>query len=247
MVQIPKVCRLEPAKQSNLTNSEIFYMAFNPDQARDRTGRWTSEGAQAASDDANAKSAIAGSLGTKEAHVDAAKAHMLAAEAHSDIITNQSNQLDKIQKASHRLAIMGHDEAAQSHMKEIGSLMRVKASREDWANRPNRESLSKRLGGKVALQIKARDGNKCVYCGKAEPSIPPARPVDNHHLDHLVPRVLGGEDTPTNLVTACKSCNSARHDMSVAGWAAYAKSKYGLTFNPKRIYTQAQKPLPKVA
>jgi hypothetical protein len=218
-------------------------VSFNPDQARDANGRWTSEGASAASDDAIAKTDAIGPSGSKEEHIAAAKAHLLAAQGHAELATNKS--LTKEERVLHGQKADAHEAAMQAHQKEIAKSMKVKASREEWANRPGRESLGKRLG-KVAIQIRERDGNKCVYCGKHEVSVPPARPVDRHQLDHLIPRVLGGEDTPTNLVTACKSCNAARHDMSVAGWSAYAKSKYGVSFKPAKIYAQAQKPLPPV-
>lgn len=79
-------------------------------------------------------------------------------------------------------------------------------------SRPGRESLSKRLG-RVARQIKARDGGACVYCGAT------AETSGAHlHLDHLTPRVAGGADVASNLVLACRGCNSARQDMPLAAW-----------------------------
>ena len=60
----------------------------------------------------------------------------------------------------------------------------------------------------------------CAYCGtdlaKADPQ--------NVTLDHLVPRNIkvahgGGGNEATNLVTACKSCNSSRQDKP---WMSYA-------------------------
>jgi len=46
-----------------------------------------------------------------------------------------------------------------------------------------------------------RDNNVCLYCGKQ---------LANRDLsrDHVVPTVKGGKDVWTNVVTACKSCNS---------------------------------------
>ncbi len=79
-------------------------------------------------------------------------------------------------------------------------------------SRPGRESLSKRLG-RVAKLIKARDGHACVYCGGTQES------TGAHlHLDHLVPRSVGGQDTAGNLVLACRPCNSRRQDMPLAVW-----------------------------
>jgi len=53
---------------------------------------------------------------------------------------------------------------------------------------------------KHAIEVFQRDGNACVYCGKTE----------HLCLDHSVPVVLGGDDHPDNLVTACKGCNSGK-------------------------------------
>lgn len=46
-----------------------------------------------------------------------------------------------------------------------------------------------------------RDGFRCAYCGRS---------VDEGamlHVDHIVPRARGGEDTLDNLTTACRECN----------------------------------------
>jgi len=45
-----------------------------------------------------------------------------------------------------------------------------------------------------------RDGYKCVYCSHE----------DNLTIDHVLPRSKGGSSTWSNLVTACKSCNSRK-------------------------------------
>jgi hypothetical protein len=105
------------------------------------------------------------------------------------------------------------------------------------ASRPNRESLSKRLG-KIARQIKARDGNACVYCGAtAESSGSPL------HLDHLTPRAAGGLDVASNLVLACASCNRRKSALSLSVWAAQA---HQLTFTARSIRAQARRALPAV-
>lgn len=53
---------------------------------------------------------------------------------------------------------------------------------------------------RFGLQVKTRDGNKCVYCSAA----------DDLTLDHVVPLSRGGSNTAENLVTACRSCNSSK-------------------------------------
>lgn len=56
------------------------------------------------------------------------------------------------------------------------------------------------------IAIYLRDGFTCVYCGKSLLDEPSA----NVHLDHRIPRQLGGSNDASNLVTACRSCNCAR-------------------------------------
>lgn len=111
-------------------------------------------------------------------------------------------------------------------------------TRNEWAARPGRESLRKRLG-KLALRISARDGHACVYCRRtAEASGAPLQ------LDHLLPRSLGGEDLATNLVVACKRCNATRHTMPLARWAGYAEAKIGIVFDARTVRAQARRQLP---
>lgn len=51
-------------------------------------------------------------------------------------------------------------------------------------------------------RIYARDGSRCIWCDK---------PVDaDASLDHILPRVRGGTNQASNLVTACIPCNAAR-------------------------------------
>jgi 5-methylcytosine-specific restriction endonuclease McrA len=49
----------------------------------------------------------------------------------------------------------------------------------------------------------ARDGNQCQYCGKHFPT----RELT---IDHVVPRVQGGEHSWENLVCACVRCNARK-------------------------------------
>jgi 5-methylcytosine-specific restriction endonuclease McrA len=101
-------------------------------------------------------------------------------------------------------------------------------------SRPGRESLSKRLG-KVARQIKARDGYACVYCGATE------RTSGAHlHLDHLTPKALGGEDRASNLVLACAHHNSMRKDMPVAAFCRM------IGVDVRKVRAQARRRLPDV-
>ena len=65
------------------------------------------------------------------------------------------------------------------------------------------------------LAIYVRDGFACVYCGADLRNAAPA----NVTLDHLLPRSADGSNDATNLVTACRSCNSSRQDRP---WIDYA-------------------------
>jgi 5-methylcytosine-specific restriction endonuclease McrA len=54
-----------------------------------------------------------------------------------------------------------------------------------------------------------RDGNRCVYCG--EQFI-----ADELTLDHVQPRVRGGDRSEGNLVTACRACNTLKHSQRLS-------------------------------
>ena len=86
--------------------------------------------------------------------------------------------------------------------------------RSERNSRPGRESLSKRLG-KVARQIKARDGHCCRYCAAtAESSGAPLQ------LDHLDAKSEGGADVASNLVLACRFCNRQKSNMPLVAWCS---------------------------
>lgn len=49
-----------------------------------------------------------------------------------------------------------------------------------------------------------RDNHQCQYCGI----------TTDLTLDHVLPRSRGGKSSWTNLVTACKTCNSKKGDLT---------------------------------
>jgi hypothetical protein len=108
--------------------------------------------------------------------------------------------------------------------------------------RKGRESVAKKLGERVAAQLKARDGHQCAYCKANEHA--EARAGKRMHLDHVKPRDAGGKDHPKNLVVACNRCNDTRKEMPLAEWAAYAKKNLGLNFTAEEILAKAAKKLP---
>jgi 5-methylcytosine-specific restriction endonuclease McrA len=62
-------------------------------------------------------------------------------------------------------------------------------------------------------QIFARDGYRCVYCGQVYPA-------DELSVDHVQPRVRGGDRSGGNLVTACEGCNVLKGHRRLADFLA---------------------------
>lgn|SRR5574343_96611 len=58
----------------------------------------------------------------------------------------------------------------------------------------------------LRFEILKRDKFKCVYCGNG---ILDGRKL---HIDHIRPKNLGGDNSPSNLVTACQQCNLGKSD-----------------------------------
>lgn len=55
------------------------------------------------------------------------------------------------------------------------------------------------------INVAARDGFKCQYCGAA-------RPLSKLTYDHVVPRAQGGKTEWTNIVCACYPCNERKRN-----------------------------------
>jgi 5-methylcytosine-specific restriction endonuclease McrA len=52
-------------------------------------------------------------------------------------------------------------------------------------------------------------GNTCFYCSEASKELT---------VDHVVPLSRGGEDSPANIVPACRSCNSSKGAKDAVSW-----------------------------
>ena len=52
-------------------------------------------------------------------------------------------------------------------------------------------------------EIFERDGYRCVYCGERFAA-------EELTIDHVQPRVRGGDRSEGNLVTACRGCNTLK-------------------------------------
>ena len=59
----------------------------------------------------------------------------------------------------------------------------------------------------------ARDGHRCAYCGLVQEP-------DALSVDHVQPRMRGGDGSPGNLVTACRGCNTKKGGRPLARFLA---------------------------
>ena len=58
-------------------------------------------------------------------------------------------------------------------------------------------------------ELFARDGHRCVYCGEV-------REPELLSVDHVQPRMRGGDGSPGNVVTACTACNTRKAGQRLA-------------------------------
>jgi 5-methylcytosine-specific restriction enzyme A len=57
----------------------------------------------------------------------------------------------------------------------------------------------------------------CHWCGQIVPS-------KELTMDHIVPLARGGQSTKSNVVPACKSCNTQKKQLLPMEWEAYVQS-----------------------
>jgi HNH endonuclease len=67
---------------------------------------------------------------------------------------------------------------------------------------------------------------KCEYCGVKD--VPLTE-------DHIIPLVCGGPDIPSNIVLACKSCNSSKGEHDIFEWFYVIKREKEL---PKLVWSK---------
>lgn len=94
------------------------------------------------------------------------------------------------------------------------------------------------------LAIYIRDGFRCAYCLLDLRDAGPAE----IQLDHLIPRSAGGDNGATNLITACRTCNSSRGARPLVEWLAVVISRFEWvnehpTIRKYQIETQAARAL----
>jgi 5-methylcytosine-specific restriction endonuclease McrA len=65
--------------------------------------------------------------------------------------------------------------------------------------------LNNKIESQKEFRIFNRDNFTCIYCGKSSL-------VDGVKLevDHIYPKINGGDNSDFNLITACKNCNNSK-------------------------------------
>lgn len=65
---------------------------------------------------------------------------------------------------------------------------------------PRRSIRSSEVKSSTRYQILARDGHRCMSCGRRAPDV-------ILHVDHILPVEQGGDGDNENLITLCEECN----------------------------------------
>ena len=76
----------------------------------------------------------------------------------------------------------------------------------------------KKVPATVAKFVWSRDGLCCRYCGFWS-----SENADKFHLDHVHPVARGGDNSPENLVVACRRCNAAKGAQT--GWTPLTREQ----------------------
>ncbi|MDQ3521454.1 MAG: HNH endonuclease [Gemmatimonadota bacterium] len=71
------------------------------------------------------------------------------------------------------------------------------------------------MSAQLRDRIFRREGMRCVYCGNIFPA-------EQLTLDHVEPRMRGGDNSDGNLVTACRGCNGRKG--GAPAWAFLAEN-----------------------
>ena len=83
-----------------------------------------------------------------------------------------------------------------------------------WPDLPAGRALRPRLISRRRQEVFTRSEGRCHYCRTA-------LTLDGRwHVEHMVPRALGGEDGAGNLVAACAPCNLAKSDRTALEFMA---------------------------
>ena len=76
--------------------------------------------------------------------------------------------------------------------------------------------MSKGVGTTKVLAVSMKTDGHCGYCGRKLPL-----EGEDVHVDHMTPRGQGGTNQVSNLVLACKRCNSVKGGKDVEEFREY--------------------------
>lgn len=88
-------------------------------------------------------------------------------------------------------------------------------------------SMSKGIGINKKEITHGKYGCKCAYCGTH-------LSINEMHIDHVVPKKLGGKNNIKNLNPSCQSCNSTKGAKSLEDYRIHLmikKSKFSGVIN----------------
>jgi len=102
----------------------------------------------------------------------------------------------------HRVAEL----AAQIAAERVASAVVEKAARAEEAAAPQAEPRKKNAVPRRRRALFEKFGGQCYYCACH------LELADKWHIEHKLPKALGGTNDPENLVVACAPCNLRKRD-----------------------------------
>lgn len=80
---------------------------------------------------------------------------------------------------------------------------------------PNYDPVFAKKKNEIGFEKIKAQNFECYYCGRTLAPFGTKGKHGSTHLDHFIPRHLGGSNDPVNLVVSCHSCNSLKGSRQV--------------------------------
>jgi hypothetical protein len=135
------------------------------------------------------------------------------ARSHADAISNARGTMELI--GPEYLARMFAEYRTEERAEELAEI----DAREAIANAKAAKKAEPKKIGKRRRAIFEESGGKCHYC-QTEITL-----EGNWHVEHKMPKALGGTDEPINLVASCAPCNFAKRDKTDLEFIALLAAK----------------------
>lgn len=196
--------RNKDGRQSRCKLCDKQYRESRKDHIKDRMARYRRD---------NAEKVYAAQKRWRSAHRDevaaADRAHFLATKSrHQEL--NRLRYARRTEEQKEHAREYGRQWANRNRDKVRATIARYKSRHPDKVREWTARRRAMLRGAPVAdftydqwLTIKAIYGNRCAYCGKKTRKLT---------QDHVIPVSRGGFHTASNIVPACQSCNSRKHD-----------------------------------